>query len=218
VSFSLKKRRGRASVLDAGADDVLCYMDQGSFVGLRALGRGPVLQLTWLYSHAIDDAAVTAFSELLTRGFLGRLLQRSPLPWGRHRWVTNPAPGPVTWFRDPLPRECLPGLRRKLFDLTVDPERGPGWRLAVQALEGGGCALTLLVSHTIADMQAVSNAIADAMAGRRLDYGFPAPSWRWSPVMLARDSVESLRALPAACRAVVALARRSRKGPARSPR
>jgi diacylglycerol O-acyltransferase / wax synthase len=205
-------RRGGASDPDAGADDVLCYMDQGSFVGLRALGRGPALHLTWLYPHAIDEAAVRELSERLARGLLGRLLQRSPLPWGRHRWVANPVPGPVTWFRDPLPNECLPKLRRVLLDLPVDPERGPGWRLAVQALEGGGCALTMLVSHTIADMQATNQAIADAVAGRRLDHGFPPPSWRWSPVMLARDSVESLRALPGVWRALVALVRRSRKG------
>ncbi|WP_426610484.1 hypothetical protein [Bradyrhizobium sp. McL0616] len=209
-SNKLRGRRGGAS--DAGADDVLCYMDQGSFVGLRALGRGPALHLTWLYPHAIDEAAVRQFSERLTLGLLGRLLQRSPLPWGRHRWVANPVPGPVTWFRDPLPNECLPKLRNVLLDLPVDPERGPGWRLAVQALEGGGCALTMLVSHTIADMQAASQAIADAVAGRRLDHGLPAPSWRWSPVMLARDSVESLRALPGVWRALVALVRRSRKG------
>ncbi|TFV79739.1 hypothetical protein E4K64_03585 [Bradyrhizobium frederickii] len=208
------KRRGGAR--DAGADDVLCYMDQASFVGLRALGRGPALQVTWLYPHAIDEAAVAQFSERLAQGLLGRLLQRSPLPWGRHRWVANPVPGPVAWFSDPLPHEFLPKSRRKLLDLPVDPERGPGWRLAVQALEGGGCALTMLVSHTIADMQATSQAIADAVAGRRIDYGFPAPSWRWSPVRLARDSVESLRALPGVSRAVVALARRSRKGRARS--
>lgn len=121
-------------------------------------------------------------------------------------------PGPVTWFRDPLPNECLPNLRRVLLDLPVDPERGPGWRLAVQALEGGGCALTMLVSHTIADMQATNQAIADAVAGRGLDHGFPPPSWRWSPVMLARDSVESLRVLPGVWRALMALVRRSRKG------
>lgn len=208
----LRGRRGGASDPDAGSDDVLCYMDQGSFVGLRALGRGPALHLTWLYPHAIDEAAVRQFSERLARGLLGRLLQRSPLPWGRHRWVANPVPGPVTCFRDPLPNECLPKLRRVLLDLPVDPERGPGWRLAVQALEGGGCALTMLVSHTIADMQATNQAIADAVAGRRLDHGLPAPSWRWSPVMLARDSVESLRALPGVWRALVALVRRSRKG------
>jgi diacylglycerol O-acyltransferase len=100
----LRGRRGRAS--DAGADDVLCYMDQGSFVGLRALGRGPALRLTWLYPQAIDEAAVRQFSERLTLGLLGRLLQRSPLPWGRHRWVTNPKPGPVTWFHDPLPDQA----------------------------------------------------------------------------------------------------------------
>ncbi|WP_126256648.1 hypothetical protein [Bradyrhizobium sp. LVM 105] len=211
------KRRGRrGGARDARADDVLCYMDQASFVGLRALGRGPALQVTWLYPHAIDEAAVAQFSERLARGLLGRLLQRSPLPWGRHRWVANPAPGPVAWFRDPLPHEFLHKLRRKLLDLPVDPERGPGWRLAVQALEGDGCALTMLVSHTIADMQATSQAIADAVAGRRIEHGFPAPSWRWSPARLARDSVESLRALPGVSRAVVALARRSRKGRARS--
>ncbi|WP_448042086.1 hypothetical protein [Bradyrhizobium liaoningense] len=206
----LHRRRARAS--DPGADDVLCYLDQGSFVGLRALGRGPALHLTWLYPHALDEAAVRQFSERLTGGLLGRLLQRSPLPWGRHRWVANPVPGPVTWFRDPLPDECLPQLRRELLDLPVDPEHGPGWRLAVQPLEGGGCALTMLVSHTIADTQATSQAIADAVAGRCLDHGFPSPSWRWSPVMLARDSVESLRALPGAWHALVALVRRSRKG------
>src|SRR5262249_1246932 len=31
----LRRRRGGASDPDAGSDDVLCYMDQGSFVGLR---------------------------------------------------------------------------------------------------------------------------------------------------------------------------------------
>lgn len=214
-SSTANKRPGQGggtSGPDARADDVLCYMDQGSFVALRALGRGPVVQVTWLYPGAIDEAAVREFSERLSGGLLGRLLQRSPLPWGRHRWVANPVPGPVTWFRDPLPSERLPELRRLLLDLPVDPERGPGWRLAVQALEGGGCALTMLVSHTIADMRAASLAITDAVAGRSLDHGFPAPSWRWSPVMLLRDSVESLRALPDVWCALAALARRSRKG------
>ncbi|MHB0771706.1 hypothetical protein [Bradyrhizobium sp. 5.13L] len=124
----------------------------------------------------------------------------------------------MTWFHDPIPDECLPKLRRVLLDLPVDPERGPGWRLAVQALEGGGCALMMLVSHTIADMQATTQAIADAVAGRDGDLGLPAPSRRWSPVMLARDSVESLRALPDVWHALVALVRRSRKGRAGSPR
>jgi hypothetical protein len=213
IRKAANRRRGRrGGAGDPDADDVLCYMDQGSFVGLRALGRGPALHLTWLYPHALDEAAVREFSERLTRGLLGRLLQRSPLPWGRHRWVANPVPGPVTWFRDPLPIASLPKFRRVLLDLPVDPERGPGWRLAVQALEGGGCALTMLVSHTIADSHAASQAIADAVAGRGIDLGFPAPSWRWSPVMLARDSVESLRAMPDVWRALVVLARRSRKG------
>lgn len=208
----LRGRRGRASNPDAGTDDVLCYMDQGSFLGLRALGRGPVLQLTWLYPHPIDEVALREFGEQLAQGILGRLVQRSPLPWGRHRWVTNPVPGPVTWFRDPLPEANLARSRYALLDLPVDPEHGPGWRLAVQPLTEGGCALTLLVSHTIADMRATSQAIVDAVAGRRLAPGFPASSRRWSPKMLVRDSLESMRALPDLCRALSALTRRSRQG------
>lgn len=210
---SAKTRQGRrreAPKPDAGADDVLCYADQGSFIGLRALERGPVVHVTWLYSHTLDEAAVNAFNERVAQGFLGRVLRRSPLPWGRHRWVSSPVPAPVTWFTDPTPVERLPEWRSALVDLPVDPERGPGWRLAVQLLDGGGCALSILVSHTIADGGATIQAIVDAVAGRRLDRAFPAASWRWSPAMMVRDSVESVRALPGVWRALVNLARRSR--------
>lgn len=38
-SSANKLYRRCSGATDPGADDVLCYMDQGSFVGLRALGR-----------------------------------------------------------------------------------------------------------------------------------------------------------------------------------
>ena len=194
-------------------DDLLCYSDQIHFI-MHALGRAPLLQLTWVYPHPLDEVAVKQFNEHLAQGLLGRVLQRSPLPWGRHRWVSWPVPAPVTWFRDPIPAERLPEWRSLLLALPVDPEQGPGWRVAVQSLEGGGSALSFLVSHTIADGMAVVQAIADAVVGRRLDPGFPAPSWRWSPAMLARDSVESARALPGVWRALASLAGRAFSGAA----
>jgi diacylglycerol O-acyltransferase len=205
---TMHARRSKAT--ETGANDILCYADQGSFVGLRVLGRGPVLHLTWLYPQALSEADVQGFNERLAQGLLGRLLQRSPLPWGRHRWVASPVPAPTTWFTEPIPIERLPEWRNALVELPVDPEFGPGWRLAVQPLEGGGFALSLLVSHTIGDGQAVNEAVADAVAGRRLDHAFPAASWRWSPAMLARDFVESIRALPNAWRAMIALLRKTR--------
>lgn len=185
-------------------------MDQGSFLGLRALGRGPVLQFTWIYEHPLDETALREFGERLSQGLLGRVLQRSPLPWGRHRWVACREPAPVTWFEDPIAVELLPECLSRLVELPVDPEFGPGWRLAVQRLEGGGCVLSMLVSHTIADGKAAIQAIVDAVADRRLQPGYSAPSWRWSPVMVARDIAESLRNLPDAVRALSGLVRRAR--------
>ena len=87
---SANTRQGRhreAPKPDAGADDVLCYADQGSFIGLRALKRGPVVHVTWLYSHTLDEAAVKAFNERVAQGFLGRVLRRSPLLPRVFDWV-----------------------------------------------------------------------------------------------------------------------------------
>ena len=191
-------------------DDFLCHADQGSFLGLRALGRGPVVQFTWMLARWPDETAVTELNTRLAQGLFARLLQRSPLPWGRHRWVKNAAPPPVTWLSQPHPAGHLYQLQMTLPDLAVNPEKGPGWRLVVQPVSGGGCALSVLVSHTLADGQAAVQTIADALAGRHLEPGYPAPSWRWSPARLLRDVVESLRGLPDAGRALKTLVTRPR--------
>ena len=64
----------------SGRDNFLCYADQGSFLGLRALGRGPVLQFTWLLAQQPDEVAVSQLNARLAQGLFARLLQRSPLP------------------------------------------------------------------------------------------------------------------------------------------
>lgn len=207
-----KRQRGRHSdepKSDAEADDILCYMDQASFVGLRALERQPVLHFTWIYPHFLDEAVVNQFNDRLAQGLLGRVLQRSPLPWGRHRWVARTVPAPVTWHTAPMALERLADCRTDLVNLPIDPEHGPAWRLVVQSLEGGGCALSILVSHTIADGKAASQAIADAVAGRRFDRTFPPPSSRWSLRMIVRDIWECGRELPAVLLALIALLRSS---------
>ncbi|WP_395660105.1 hypothetical protein [Aestuariivirga sp.] len=195
------------AVPDASAKDVLGYLDQAFFTSLRALGRQPIMYFLWLYREPLDAAAVDRFNQCLAQGFLGRVLQRSPLPWGRHRWVANPVPAAVTWYADPLAPEHLPQWRNALVVLPLDPEHGPGWRLAARPLAHGGTALALLVSHTIADVKATEEAIVNAVAGRRLEPGFPLPSRRWSPARVVADGKESLRGLPAVWGALKALAR-----------
>jgi hypothetical protein len=191
-------------------DNFLCYTDQGSFLGLRALGRGPVAPFTWLLAQQPDEAAVIQFNARLAQGLFARLLQRSPLPWGRHRWVRNMTLPPVMWLSHQHHGKHFHHLRMQMLDLDVDPETGPGWRLVVQPLEGGGCALSVLVSHTVADGQGIVQTIADAVAGRHLDFGYQPASWRWSPLRLLRDGTESLRELPGVGRALMALMQRQR--------
>jgi hypothetical protein len=207
-------------------DNVLSYIDQASFMGLRALGRGPVIEWTWVYSHPVHADAVHDFSGRRAQGLLGRLVQRSSLPGGRHRWVAHRVAAPVTIAADTIPVEQLPQWRSSLVDLAVDPEHGPGWRLVVQPLEGGGTALSLLVSHSIADGLAVAQALCDAAAGVQSVHAYPAraprTSWRtlswrtlswrtlsWRDMM--QDAGVSARSLPDAWHAVALLSRRARK-------
>jgi hypothetical protein len=210
----IKKIFGKASSSRRakGGDDLLCYMDQGSFVGLRALGHEPKGHFTWIYAQPLDPLAVEQFNmRLSAQPLLGRLVQRSPLPWGRHRWVDNPMVPPVTWFSEPISRDSLHAWCAALINLPVDPEHGPGWRLAVQPFQDGGCALSLLTSHTIVDGMAAVESIANAVAGGPVDSRFPAPSPRWSLVRLAQDMRETLRSLRSLVPALVALRRQSRQ-------
>lgn len=200
-------------------DHVLSYIDQASFVGLRALGRGPVIEWTWVHGNPLHLDAVHDFNGRLAQGFLGRLVQRSPLPGGRHRWVANRVAAPVTVASETIRVEQLPRWRSSLVDLAVDPEHGPGWRLVVQPLEGGGTALSLLVSHTIADGLGVAQALGEAAAaaagavgaaGVQPDHGYPARSPRTSWRHMMRDAGVSARSLTDAWNAVTLLARRAR--------
>src|SRR3954469_6536330 len=64
----------------ADVDSTLAYIDQGSFLGLRALGRGPLAQYAWIYERQVDLDGLRRFHHNLGRGLLGRRIERSPLP------------------------------------------------------------------------------------------------------------------------------------------
>ena len=77
------------------ADNTLAYMDQGSYLGLRALRRGPVIQYVWIYERGVDMDGLRRFHRNLADGLLGRLVERSSLPFGRHHWVSSGEPGGI---------------------------------------------------------------------------------------------------------------------------
>lgn len=211
MTIHFNRRYSNVRVLQSDdASDFLSCVDQGSFLGLLTLNRGPIVHLTWRYSHQPADAEINQFNNRLADGLLGRLVQPSALPFGRHRWVANPTATPVTWFRSSIHQDELAASRSSLINLPIDPEHGPGWRLAVQSLAGGGCAISLLVSHTVADGEGVGIAVTEAISGQYSRCQHPARMSRWLPRALISDCAESLRTLPDLFSAIGFLLRRYR--------
>lgn len=192
------------------ADNTLDYMDQGSFLGLRALGHGPVIQFTWIYDRAVDLDGLQRFRRTLAHGLLGRRIERSPLPFGRHHWVAWPGPADLDVAGQAVRRDQVVAWTDAQADLPIDPEHGPSWRLAVQPLTDGGTAVTLVLSHTIADGVGATLSVADAAAGVSRDLAYPPPGRRTRRQGLREDLRRFARDVPEMGRAVAAAARLAR--------
>ena len=201
-------------------DNTLDYTDQASFLGLRALGHGPVIQYTWIYSHDLDLGALRRFCRNLGSSILGRRIERSPLPFGRHRWIAWAGPPDVMVATAARPRGELTAWLDEQAALPIDPEFGPSWRLAVQPFTGGDTAVTLVVSHTVADGVGIAVSVTDAAKGVTRNLGYPDGRALTKRQVLLEDSRASVRALPEMARALSAAVRvaRSNSAPASSGR
>ncbi len=191
-------------------DNTLAYIDQASFLGLRALGRGPLIQFTWVYDRPVDVEGLRRFHRNLGHGLLGRRVERSPLPFGRHRWVAFTGPVDLDIAADDRPRQDVWTWADERAAMPIDPEFGPQWHLGVQPLIGGGAAVSLVVSHTTGDGLAICAAVTDAATGVRRDLGYPPPLSRTRRQALAEDARQALRAIPDLGRAVAATVRVAR--------
>ncbi|MCL3838584.1 hypothetical protein [Aeromicrobium duanguangcaii] len=201
-------------------DDRLALMDQGSFLGLRALGHQPWTFFTWVYDRPVDLAELQRFNEALAGTLLGRLVQRSPLPGGRHRWVAVDAVPPLEVEQVPRSRDDIHDWTDELGDRGVDPERGPGWRIGVLPLTDGGTAVAMVSPHALGDGLCKLDAIADAVQGISRRPAHPPRGARPRRELLWSDLVTFVRELPAVIGAVIAGIRVARaesgQAPARS--
>ena len=177
-------------------DNVLAYIDQASFLSFRALGRGPIIQFTWIYDQPVNRSALQRFHRNLRLGLLSRLVERSPLPFGRHRWISSFGPDVIDDYTIPVDKAHLHEWLDSLLELPIDPESGPGWRLAATPLLGGGTAISLLVSHSLADGIGATQAISNAIAGRNDELSYPRANSRKFWQALRQDLYSTLRSLP----------------------
>ncbi len=209
----------RASNGEVRVDNRLAFVDQAFFDGHRAIGQTEVMQVVWVYEHAIDFDALRRFHHNLGHGLLGRLIERSPLPFGRHRWVLDRGPSDIDFAERPRPRAELGDWADERSQLPVDPEAGPGWHLGVLPLTDGSTAVTLVASHYLLDGLGLVVALIDAMLGNTRDLGYPLPRSRTRLRAVVQDALETARDAPEVARALVAFAQlihRQRRDTARS--
>lgn len=199
--------------VDQSADSTLAYIDQGAFLALRALGRGPIVQYFWVYERGVDLDGLRRFQQNLQHTLISRLIECSSLPFGRHRWVRYDVPGDLAAAAVERARDEVPDWLDERSFLPLDPELGPPWHLGVQPLTGGGAAVSLVVSHVTADAGAGLASIVDAVEGVVRGSGLPEKStggrWQRLPGELS-SAARSVRDLPAALAATVQVARNQR--------
>lgn len=181
----------------------LALLDQAAFLRLRATGQGSTVQCTWTYDRDVDIDQLRAFRDNLGAGLLGRRIERSPLPFGRHRWVLDCHPPDIA-YEPRRPRSEIGAWAERRSRVPVDPEHGPTFHLGVLPLDDGGAAVTLVASHCVTDGRALALAMAEAANGERRNLGYAQPNSRGRWRAVAEDLVDAILALPAALRALIA--------------
>lgn len=175
----------------------LTLWDEALVRANRATGRVQLIKVVWVYEHPVDMDAVRRFHRNFGYGMAGRRVERSPLPFGRYRWVSALGPAaPLHINTDPLPREQISDWADQWAQVPIDPETGPGWQMAVQSFSDGVTAISVVGSHCLGDGVAALLAVGTAVAGANIDIGYPPPLSRRSGRAIAADLRETIRGLP----------------------
>jgi hypothetical protein len=220
ISPARATSNGRASNGAARPDNRLAFVDHGFFAGQRAAGHEEVMQVVWVYEHAIDFDGLRRFHHNFGCGLFGRRIERSPLPFARHRWVSAAGPSDIDIAECARPRAELSGWADERSQLPTDPESGPGWHLGVLPLTDGSTAVSLVTSHYLLDGLGFMGALIEALWGNTRDLGYPPPRSRTRLRAVVQDARQTAWDVPEAARALVGLAkltRRQRQHSAPSP-
>jgi hypothetical protein len=186
--------------------NVLDLVDYAFFRVERAVDITNLIQCVWVYDGGVDIDGLRRFHHQLQRGRLFRHIERSPLPFGRHRWVSPSAQPDLEIIERPWPREEFDVWLDEQASIRLDPEHGPGWHLAVLPFTDGGAGVSLVASHCLTDAVGLCEALAEAAGGYDNTISWPAAGSRSRWRALREDARQTVSDLPGMGRAVVAAA------------
>ena len=166
------------------------------------------MQAVWVYERPVDLEGLRRFHRNFGYGLFGRLIERSPLPFGRHRWVSSLGPpSDLDIAESPRPRAELSDWVDERAQLPIDPEWGPGWSLGVLPMTDGSTAVSLVLSHCLSDGIGALLAIVDAIKGNRRDLGYPPPRSRSRRSAVVSDLRQTAQGAPEVARTIVTAAK-----------
>jgi hypothetical protein len=188
--------------------NIIDLVDQTFFRLGQAAGVG---QCVWVYDRPVDIAGLRRFHQHLAQGRLSRRIERSPLPFGRHRWVSPSDQPELEIVATPRPREEFNDWLDEQANTPLDAEHGPGWHLAVLPFTDGGTGVSLVLTHCLTDGIGGCVAIVEAACGYDHAIDWPAAGSRRRWQALREDARQTMRDIPSIRRAVVAAARVARQ-------
>src|SRR6201991_274650 len=174
--------------------NIIDLVDQTFFRLGQAAGVG---QCVWVYDRPVDIDGLRKFHQHLAQGRLSRRIERSPLPFGRHRWVSPSDQPELEIVATPRPREEFNDWLTEQANTPLDAEHGPGWHLAVLPFTDGGTGVSLVASHCLTDGVGLSEAVAAAACGDDNAIDWPAPESRRRWQALREDARQTVRDMPA---------------------
>jgi hypothetical protein len=189
-------------------NNIIDLVDQTFFRLGQAAGVG---QCVWVYDRPVDIDGLRKFHQHLAQGRLSRRIERSPLPFGRHRWVSPSDQSELEIVAMPRPREEFNEWLEEQANIPLDAEHGPGWHLAVLPFTDGGTGVSLVLTHCLTDGIGGCVAIVEAACGYDNAIDWPAAGSRRRWRALREDARQTVRDIPSIRRAAVAAARIARQ-------
>lgn len=185
-------------------DDRLPYVDQATYLSNTASGRVQVMHAIWFYENPVDYDGLRTFHEHFSHTMAARRIERSAVPFGRHRWVLpEESAVPLEISENERPRSELGDWFEERTHVPVDPVNGPSWHMAVQPFSDGSTGISILVSHCVIDGAGGVMSAVEAMLGHRREHLYDPPGSRTRWQAIRSDLRQTRRDLPEVRRALV---------------
>ncbi|MEZ0049797.1 hypothetical protein ABIA30_000787 [Mycobacterium sp. MAA66] len=204
MSTGLRKLFRRSTDKVDELDDRLPYMDQATFLSNTASGRVQVMHAIWFYEKPVDYDGLHKFHENFSHTMAARRIERSPLPFGRHRWVLpEDSAVPLDVAENTRPRSELGDWFEERTHTPIDPVNGPSWHIAVQPFSDGSTGISIMVSHCVIDGAGGVMSALEAMMGHRREHLYDPPGSRTKWRAIRSDLRQARRDLPETGKALV---------------